>query len=143
MSASTWNSSKINSCETSRPNAFTFCIHLIFVSRTYRREHCEQTPQLSGPTLVEMNELPPSTKIEWALDMAETVALLHNHERGVIVHDDIQLSQFLIGKDGRLKGGDFNRAEVSNGHAFVGAVFARFLLLTGTSCVCRLCSTTK
>lgn len=69
-------------------------------------------PAIDGPRLVAMNELPPTTKLEWSLDMAESVALLHNHKRGVIVHDDIQLSQFLISEDGHLKGGDFNRAEV-------------------------------
>ena len=79
----------------------------------YRRKHCDKIPALDGPELVAMNELLPVTKLEWSLDMAEAVALLHNHERGVIVHDDIQLSQFLISEDGHLKMGDFNRAEVS------------------------------
>eukprot|EP00977_Amphora_coffeiformis_P000908 scaffold190_cov171-Amphora_coffeaeformis.AAC.33 len=77
----------------------------------YRRKKCKQTPKMDGDDLVEMNELKPTTKLEWALEMAEAVALLHNHRRGVIVHDDIQLSQFLIGPEGHLKMGDFNRAE--------------------------------
>ena len=67
---------------------------------------------MDGDAVVEMNHIEPKTKLEWALEMAEAVALLHNHKRGVIVHDDIQLSQFLIGPTGHLKMGDFNRAEV-------------------------------
>lgn len=87
-----------------------FCFALAYSS--YQREHCDRTPKLDGPNLVEMNQLLPITKLEWSLDMAEAVALLHNHRRGVIVHDDIQLSQFLTWDDGHLKMGDFNRAEV-------------------------------
>jgi len=33
-----------------------------------------------------MNNLDGTTKLEWALQIAESVALLHNHEKGVIVH---------------------------------------------------------
>ena len=80
---------------------------------TYQREECEKTLELDQPQLIPMNKLEPNTKLEWALNMAEAVALLHNHERGVMVHDDIQLSQFMIAEDGNLKMGDFNRAEVS------------------------------
>ena len=63
--------------------------------------------------LVKMNDLEATTKLEWALQMAESVALLHNHWRGVIVHDDVQPFQWLIADDGNLKMNDFNRAEVS------------------------------
>ena len=35
--------------------------------------------------LVPMNDLTPLQKLEMALSQAEAVALLHNHERGVIV----------------------------------------------------------
>ena len=44
--------------------------------------------------------------------MAESIADLHGFKDGIIVHDDIQLCQWLRTKDGTLKLGDFNRAEV-------------------------------
>ena len=63
-----------------------------------------------------------------AIQMAESIAVLHSRS---IVHDDIQLQQWLRNKDGRLKLGDFNRATImsynvktnefckfSNGQAF-------------------------
>jgi len=62
--------------------------------------------------LVIKNKLYPSQKLEYALDMAEAVLLLHSFPDGVIVHDDIQLSQFLLAADGSLKLNDFNRAEI-------------------------------
>lgn len=33
-----------------------------------------------------MNDLNATTKLEWALQMAESIAVLHYHHRGVIVH---------------------------------------------------------
>lgn len=62
--------------------------------------------------LVKMNNINPTTKLEWALEMAESIALLHNHFQGVIVHDDVQPFQWLIAGDGHIKVNDFNRAEV-------------------------------
>jgi len=69
-----------------------------------------------------LNGFDPAVKLIISLQMAEAVAFLHNHESGVIVHDDIQLSQFLLTFDGRgkefdssqqiVKLNDFNRAEV-------------------------------
>jgi hypothetical protein len=50
-----------------------------------------------------MNSLTVTEKLEWSLQMAEAVAVLNNNPGGVIVHDDIQLPQFLLGQDGRLK----------------------------------------
>lgn len=47
-----------------------------------------------------------------ALQMAESIADLHGFKDGVIVHDDIQLCQWLRNRDGKLKLGDFNRARV-------------------------------
>ena len=58
------------------------------------------------------NDYTPTEKLELALEMAQCIAELHGFKDGVIVHDDIQLSQFLIGPDGKLKLNDFNRAEV-------------------------------
>lgn len=58
-----------------------------------------------------LNDLLPGAKLTWALEMAEAVQFLHNYKDGVIVHDDIQLAQFLLQENGHLKINDFNRAE--------------------------------
>jgi hypothetical protein len=63
--------------------------------------------------LIQMNNLTATMKLVWALEMAESIALLNNHENGVIVHDDVQLVQWLVTEDHEhLKLNDFNRAEV-------------------------------
>jgi serine/threonine protein kinase len=60
------------------------------------------------------NGLTPAQKLVLGLDMAESLADLHGHAAGMIIHDDVQLSQFLLNKDKtRLKLNDFNRAEFS------------------------------
>jgi len=51
-------------------------------------------------------------KLYLALEMAESIAVLHGFKDGVIVHDDIQLCQWLRNDSGKLKLGDFNRARV-------------------------------
>lgn len=58
------------------------------------------------------NDFTPSEKLEFALEMAESLADLHGFEDGIIVHDDVQLCQWLHTTDGRLKLGDFNRATI-------------------------------
>lgn len=58
------------------------------------------------------NKFTPAQKLNLALEMAEAIADLHGFEDGVIVHDDIQLAQFLRSKNGMLKLNDFNRAEI-------------------------------
>ncbi len=62
--------------------------------------------------LIVQNGLSGTQKLEWSLQMAESVLLLHAYPGGVIVHDDIQLSQFLLSETGNLKLNDFNRAEI-------------------------------
>jgi len=44
--------------------------------------------------------------------MAASLAGLHDFPEGRIVHDDVQLSQFLYEPDGLIKLNDFNRAEI-------------------------------
>lgn len=59
------------------------------------------------------NTISPQMKLKYALDMVESVALLHGWPDGIIVHDDIQLSQFLLTSNNQtLKLNDFNRAEI-------------------------------
>ena len=64
------------------------------------------------PPLTVRNTLSGTRKLELSLDMAEAVLLLHTFPKGVIVHDDIQLSQFLLSSSGQIKLNDFNRAEI-------------------------------
>lgn len=78
----------------------------------YHRSRCDETDINGQDHLVKMNDINPTTKLIWALQMAESVALLHNHPKGVIVHDDVQTLQWLIADDGHIKMNDFNRAEV-------------------------------
>ena len=59
-----------------------------------------------------MNQFNVSEKLGIALEMAESLAVLHGHSEGIIVHDDVQLCQWLRGYDNKLLLGDFNRAEV-------------------------------
>lgn len=59
-----------------------------------------------------MNDYTVPEKLEMALAMAESIADLHGYEGGVIVHNDIQLCQWLRNSDDKLVFGDFNRAEV-------------------------------
>eukprot|EP00531_Pseudo-nitzschia_arenysensis_P014485 CAMPEP_0116135316 /NCGR_PEP_ID=MMETSP0329-20121206/11126_1 /TAXON_ID=697910 /ORGANISM="Pseudo-nitzschia arenysensis, Strain B593" /LENGTH=626 /DNA_ID=CAMNT_0003630109 /DNA_START=178 /DNA_END=2055 /DNA_ORIENTATION=- len=58
------------------------------------------------------NSYTTKEKFEMALTMAESLADLHGFRDGIIVHDDVQVAQFLKTPDGRLKFGDFNRATI-------------------------------
>jgi hypothetical protein len=58
------------------------------------------------------NSLAPSQKLMYALEMAESIAELTGYSGGVIVHDDVQMSQWLLTQDMHLKLNDFNRAEI-------------------------------
>jgi Protein tyrosine and serine/threonine kinase len=71
-----------------------------------------EEPLDDGKHLVVGNNLTGIRKLEMSLQMAEAVQLLHGYPGGVIVHDDIQLSQYLMSPTGDLKLNDFNRAEV-------------------------------
>lgn len=61
--------------------------------------------------LVVLNDLTGTEKLVYALEMAESVLLLHSYPGGVIVHDDLTLEQFLLAEDGSSKMNDYNRAE--------------------------------
>ena len=58
------------------------------------------------------NNFTAEEKLGFALEMAESIADLHGFEDGVIVHDDVQLCQWMTKDDGKLKLGDFNRATI-------------------------------
>ncbi|KAL3922646.1 MAG: hypothetical protein SGILL_002099 [Bacillariaceae sp.] len=62
--------------------------------------------------LVVYNNITSREKLRICLHMSEALADLHGYKNGVIVHQDVQLSQFLLNKDfTRIKLNDFNRAE--------------------------------
>jgi len=67
-----------------------------------------------GKAVIEpQNDLNGTEKLNIALEMARSIADLHGFKKGVIVHDDIQLRQWLrASDDGRLVLGDFNRAKI-------------------------------
>lgn len=79
---------------------------------------CKPTPILLSPEVSPQkplafgNNFSATQKLQFSLDMAEALALMHNHPGGVLIHDDIQLSQFLLAPNGRVKFNDFNRAEI-------------------------------
>ena len=66
------------------------------------------------------NNLTATGKLQFALDMAESIADLHGFEEGVIIHDDVQMCQWLRTPRGRLKLGDFNRGTVMSWDLFTG-----------------------
>ena len=57
-----------------------------------------------------MNNLTATQKLEWAYQMTQGVAALHQNSDGTIVHSDIALRQFLITDDWKqIKLTDFNQ----------------------------------
>jgi hypothetical protein len=69
---------------------------------------------LKDKELLPYNNFTGSEKLQLALGMVEPVRALHNFKDGVIVHDDIQLCQYLWTEETGLgvKLNDFNRAEI-------------------------------
>jgi hypothetical protein len=62
--------------------------------------------------LIVYNDFTPREKLVLSLQMAEAIADLHGYKDALIVHQDVQLSQFLWTEDkSLLKLNDFNRAE--------------------------------
>lgn len=70
-------------------------------------------PQDSSEDPVEPDQwLTPEQKLVICLEMAKGLALLHGHSDGMIIHGDVQMTQYLLNKDmTMLKLNDFNRAE--------------------------------
>lgn len=78
-------------------------------SRTRQRKFVEAQKEQKKTTPA--NKLTNESKLNIALQMAEAIADLHGFKDGVLIHDDIQLPQFLFtGKD-NIKLNDFNRGE--------------------------------
>lgn len=65
--------------------------------------------------LLDVSGLNVTQKLRLSLDMAESLAVLHNHPDGAIVHADLWIGQYLMTNDGkgelRAKLNDFNVAE--------------------------------
>ena len=66
--------------------------------------------KIQGDDVVPFNKLTPEQKLKIALQMAEALALLHGNNEGVIVNDDVQVDQWLLGADGNLRLNDYNNA---------------------------------
>jgi hypothetical protein len=77
----------------------------------HRREDFDP---LKDTILTTLNNFTAREKLQVALGMVEPVIALHNFKDGVIVHDDIQLCQYLWTEEKGLglKLNDFNRAEI-------------------------------
>ena len=68
---------------------------------------------MHSPIMRTHNSFTPSQKLKLALSMAEPLSHLHNYEGGIIVHDDLDLGQYLWTDETKtsVKLNDFNRAE--------------------------------
>ena len=72
----------------------------------------EDLDKLQKDDVAPQNNLTPEQKLVVSLQMAEALAELHGYKNSLIIHDDIQLSQFLLNEDKTvIKINDFNRAE--------------------------------
>jgi hypothetical protein len=60
------------------------------------------------------NNMTLAAKLDFAIDMAESLCVIHGFEGGVIAHGDIHPVQYLRTPDGTLKLNDFNNAEILN-----------------------------
>lgn len=55
------------------------------------------------------NDFDAEEKLEIALSMAEGIAILHGHEEGVIMNDDVHPDQWLVDANGNVKLNDFSK----------------------------------
>jgi len=75
-------------------------------------QHHDGAPPPPPVLTTSYNAIAPPDKLRIALQMAEGLADLHGAREGPIVHQDVQLSQYLLSADNvTLKLNDFNRAE--------------------------------
>ncbi len=83
------------------------------VTPTDEPKHVSNT-SATKDNLESANNLTSSEKLQFALQMAQGIAALHGFPDGMIVHNDVQPAQFLIGNSDEhiLKLSDFNRAEI-------------------------------
>ena len=72
----------------------------------------DEPPDGGDDPLIVFNNLTGTQKLNFALGMAEALAVVHSYPGGVIVHDDVKAAQFLITDEGGVKLNDFNRAEI-------------------------------
>lgn len=60
-----------------------------------------------------MNKFTAEEKFKMALEMAESLADIHGFEGGQVIHDDTNIRQWLLARDGSVKLNDFNIAHIS------------------------------
>lgn len=66
----------------------------------------EFVPRGLDTVLVQHPPKQPQQRLDWALQTAQGVAALHEHD---IIHADLDTKQFLLSDDGTIKLNDFNR----------------------------------
>ena len=99
---------------TKYPQAFNFAVTKL----RERNERLEEEGEAKDVILDDLDDVDPKnnlsaeTKLDIALTMAESVAMLHSFVDGVIVHGDLFFSQFLVTGSGRIKLNDFNMAQI-------------------------------
>jgi hypothetical protein len=59
------------------------------------------------------NNLTALEKLQIALEMAESLADIHGYKGGEIVHQDANVEQWMVARDGSVKLNDFNHAGIS------------------------------
>jgi serine/threonine protein kinase len=80
--------------------------------RCSKTVECMLNRTRTGP-VESMNNLTSTQKLEWAYMMTQSVAALHQHPEGSIIHSDIALRQFLVTDDWKqIKLTDFNQAQI-------------------------------
>jgi len=87
-------------------------LHYLFLLTQPGEGYMKQEELKDKDDVKPQNDYTSLEKLELALAMAESLAVLHSYEGGLIVHDDVQLCQWLRTRDDRLVLGDFNRAEI-------------------------------
>jgi len=99
---------------TKYPKAFNFAV----TELRERNERLEEEGEAKVVILDDLDYVDPKThlsaetKLDIALTMAESVAMLHSYADGVIVHGDLFFSQFLVTGSGTIKLNDFNMAQI-------------------------------
>jgi serine/threonine protein kinase len=96
---------------------YSYCgltvISEFFFHGDIERQAFWESSDSSDSAIVPDQKTTPDQKLVLSLEMAQGLALLHGNPDGMIIHGDVQMSQFLLSKDKTmLKLNDFNRAEI-------------------------------
>lgn len=64
--------------------------------------------ELENGGVRQFNQLEPHDKLDIAISMAESIALLHGNPEGAVAYDDLSLDQWMLSSDGRVMLNDLN-----------------------------------